>query len=889
MRGMKGTRVGHYQIIEQLGEGGMGVVYRARDLKLERFVALKFLPRHRTGQEAERDRFLQEARAASALNHPHVCVIHAIDEHDGEPFIVMELVEGETLRARIARGPVPIEQAMTWAIQIGEALQDAHAHGVIHRDVKTENIMISSRGQAKVMDFGLARLKGLGQSTQTLSTLGTLAYMAPEQLREGMSDARSDLYAFGVVVYELLTGRQPFRGEQHAAVMYAILNTEPEPVQSARPGLASGWQHIIDRALEKDPADRYQSVADMVIELRRLQREILGGARRPEATGPVPTQGWAPGSPTGPVSLPAAATGHAAAPVAVAAPGARRLNFALIGAALLVAAAAAWFLWPQGPPRLSANMTFRTLQLPAENIAYPGMSKDGKWIAFPAADANNRWDLYFMNVGGSEARRITTDSSTAISYVDVSPDGGQIAYSPVTVRPFVNTAICVVPSLGGASRVLAPKGQSPRWSPDGQRVGYILGTGDATAHRLELWSVRSDGTDRRIEYRDTVSISGRISFDWSPDGRSIAWLRSYPNNTQEMLVVTLASGRERALTHDGKNIDEVCWTRQNEIIYSSNRGGNSNLWMVRARGGPPVQITKGAGPDLGMRISADGRTLLYMQQQQTDRLWLTSLDHPAPRQVPMDEVRLGDPALSADGTRIAVPAFDTDPIRSRSRLVVMKSDGSERRWVTTEQEFAVTPMWAPKGDRLAFGSLRDRQPDDSMKTWVVSTGETAAPSPLTYGTPAAWASDTSLIVARKAGYFLHLLPDGHEISFTHDSVTVLPLTKRGFDLVIDTRPAHMDVSVRTHAPDGSTQTRSIGGLADNRVFSPDLRFFLRPRGSSPGFATRISLPDLKETDLPGYLGPLNSRANSIGWDGESLIFCESRYTSKLVLVEGLRP
>ena len=222
---MIGKVVSHYKILEKLGEGGMGVVYKAEDLKLTRTVALKFLPHGLDAHEPERARFLQEARAAAILNHPNICTVYDIQEHDGQQFIVMECVEGKTIREIV---PVKkLQDAITYAIQIAEALQEAHTHGIVHRDIKSENIMVNTKNQVKVMDFGLAKLKGSLKLTKTSSTIGTLAYMAPEQIEGKDIDARSDIFSFGVVLYEMLTGHLPFRGEHEAAMMYSIVNEEP--------------------------------------------------------------------------------------------------------------------------------------------------------------------------------------------------------------------------------------------------------------------------------------------------------------------------------------------------------------------------------------------------------------------------------------------------------------------------------------------------------------------------------------------------------------------------------------------------------------------------------------------------------------------------------------
>jgi len=269
---MIGQTVSHYRILAKLGEGGMGVVYKAEDTKLKRVVALKFLPHHVSVTPEVEARFLQEAQSAATLNHPNICTIHDIKEHDGQQFIVMECVDGVTLRKKITTAPLKPDDAVAYALQIGDALQEAHSKGIVHRDIKTDNIMINIKNQAKVMDFGLAKLKGSLKLTKVSSTVGTLAYMAPEQIQGGEVDGRSDIFSFGVLLFEMLVGRMPFRGEHDAAMMYSILNEESDTVQKYRQDASPELDRIIHRALEKDPADRYQHVDDMVSELRRMQK-----------------------------------------------------------------------------------------------------------------------------------------------------------------------------------------------------------------------------------------------------------------------------------------------------------------------------------------------------------------------------------------------------------------------------------------------------------------------------------------------------------------------------------------------------------------------------------------------------------------------------------------
>ena len=270
---MIGRTISHYKIIEKLGEGGMGVIYLAEDTKLERKVAIKFLPHYISINSEERERFKIEAKAAAALNHPNIATVHAIEESEDEMFIVMEYIDGVELKDKIKSGPLPIEEAINIATQIAEGLEVAHKNGIVHRDIKSQNIMITGDGKVKIMDFGLAKIKGGTQVTKIGTTIGTVAYMSPEQSRGQDVDHRTDIWSLGVVLYEMLTGQLPFKGDYEQAIIYSILNEEPESVIGLRTGVPVVIEKIINKCLQKDLSSRYKQADELLVELRQINKE----------------------------------------------------------------------------------------------------------------------------------------------------------------------------------------------------------------------------------------------------------------------------------------------------------------------------------------------------------------------------------------------------------------------------------------------------------------------------------------------------------------------------------------------------------------------------------------------------------------------------------------
>ena len=270
---MIGQTILHYKILSKLGEGGMGIVYKAEDTKLDRIVALKFLPPHISANDEEKKRFIHEAKAAASLNHPNITTIHNIEEIDDKSFIVMEYIKGRELKDKIEAGPLPIDGTLNLAIQIAKGLQAAHTSGVVHRDIKSANIMLTDRSDVKIMDFGLAKISGKTKLTKEGTTLGTVAYMSPEQARGDEVDHRSDIFSLGVLLYEMLTGQLPFKGDYDPAITYSVMNEDPEPITALRTGIPMEFERIVNKCLQKEPSARYQGANELLVDLHKLKKE----------------------------------------------------------------------------------------------------------------------------------------------------------------------------------------------------------------------------------------------------------------------------------------------------------------------------------------------------------------------------------------------------------------------------------------------------------------------------------------------------------------------------------------------------------------------------------------------------------------------------------------
>jgi len=676
-RDLIGRTIAHYRIVEKIGQGGMGEVFLADDTSLQRKVALKFLPPEMQQDPVAHKRFLREAHSAAALDHPYICGIHEVGEVEGKDFIVMEYVDGQTLKDRLAKGPLPLKEAIQTAGEVAEALEEAHAKRMIHRDMKPANIMLTRKGHAKVMDFGLAkqlippggiesREGSVTELTRSGMTLGTLAYMSPEQLRGETVDPRSDIFSFGVVLYEMLAGIHPFKKETGMDTASAILRDVPQPLGELRPGTPGLLQHIVRKMLAKDPRGRYSSIHEVQTDLKELEEE----SDRPAPAQPRRLKAWY-----------------------------------WIAATALVAVGAGIWTYFEFFPRQAALPPPRIVHVTTTGGTKdsPSLSPDGNWVAFHwDGEMRNNWDIYVKELDGIGFNRLTTDPA-----VDCcpawSPDGRQIAFLRRSVDRGV---VYLISPLGGGERKLAEVlgfGAALSWSPDGKNIAFS--DRKSPEDRGSIWSLTVDTLEKtRLTTPPVQSSDGPPAY--SPDGRNLAFVRNHWLAGTALYVMSLPHGDPRLVT-DYNSPETLCWTADSrEIVFCSLwEAGEMALWRISADGGVPRRV-----PVRGEKISSptvSRNRLAYVSDTGNSDIWRMELTVKEAMKLPSkpllswssDEIH---PVISPDGRRIVF----TSNSSGNSEIWVCNSDGTKPVRVTDMKAKSVgSPSWSPDGKLVAFDSM----------------------------------------------------------------------------------------------------------------------------------------------------------------------------------------
>ena len=694
MRDLIGRTLGHYRVVEQIGAGGMGVVYRAHDARLERDVAIKVLPEEVAKNPDRLARFEREAKAVAKLDHPNILAIHDFGNEGAVRFAVTELLEGESLRERVSPGGVGWQKATEIGAAVAEGLAAAHSKGIVHRDLKPENIFLTSDGRVKILDFGLAQIKAKIEEDAETATLtpegtvpgtimGTLGYMSPEQLRGEPADGRSDIFALGCVLYELVGGRAAFLRASTAETTAAILKEEPAPL-SASGELPAELDRTVRRCLEKSPEARFQSASDLAYNLRSITTDHFVHVITPTAVAPLPQR--------------------------------HRVIWVGVGALILAAATLlGWIVRTSSTPDPPPPRSFPLTSFPGEELQ-PAISPDGSMVAYVRRNEAGFSDLYVTLVGEGEPLLISDGSSHWLSPT-WSADGRRIAFGRAAPNEDVGYSITVesVAALGGQKRqittTLARASSGLSWSPDGTVLAMVDRESPDAPDAIYLLSLET-GEKTRLT-NPPADHEGDSLPRFSPDGKTVAFIRWGSMNLSDVYLVPTEGGEPRRLTKDNGITQGLDWSANGKsLIFGASRAGRSHwisLWRIPEDGGEPQSVGVG---DQGTwpSISREGHRLCYVKDDDRIDIWRVSGPASTEREPRIDRFISSTryenyPEYSPDGRQILFGSYRS----GADEIWICDSDGANPRQLTQRRKpgGAFAGAWSPDGTHIAFGGFED--------------------------------------------------------------------------------------------------------------------------------------------------------------------------------------